>query len=132
MNNEFYSVDYQASGVQSFSTTAAGSDTFAGTGDSGGSLSLANGAESYTIDEFQTNSEKGDIEKGDIEKGDIANSFRALDNMGGLSHTSASVTAPCLEPLDLAQQATPITSSIGGTRGVRCFTRPTTTTLSLT
>ena len=44
--DEILSIYYQAGGVQSFSTTAAGSDTFAGCGDSGGSLSLSTGAES--------------------------------------------------------------------------------------
>ncbi len=54
--NRYTQVNYQASGVQSFSTTATGSDTFALTGGAlDGFLSLSNSGELYTIDEFDTN-----------------------------------------------------------------------------
>jgi hypothetical protein len=68
--------------VQSFSTTAAGSDTFAGTGDSGGSLSLANGAESYTIDEFETNSGQTDTTETGSGTSDISLNASSSDGSG--------------------------------------------------
>jgi hypothetical protein len=68
--------------VQSFSTTAAGSDTFAGAGDSGGSLSLANGAESYTIDEFQTNSGQTDTTETGSGTSDISLNASSSDGSG--------------------------------------------------
>jgi hypothetical protein len=54
-------------------------------------------------------------------KGAIANLFMALDNIGRLLYASPPVTAPCREPLDVAQEATHITSSTGETRGGAVF-----------
>ena len=53
-------VVYIASGIQSFSTTDVGSETFASVDGSPGSLTLANAGAVYTIDELETNEAETD------------------------------------------------------------------------